>query len=134
MDKYNYYTEVANDIVCWMDKDGDPFDISQFENREDTAEYLYDILWHEDSVTGNGGCFYADEDMCEEFLCHNINLIIDACDDFYVDYPILRQQYKNKNLARFLDCTIRCYVLMTAIYSALEEWEGYGFKYKGENK
>jgi len=134
MEKYDYYIEVTNDIECWMDKDGDPFDLSQFENREEAAEYLRDVLWTEDAVTGNGPDGYASEEECEEFLCHNLNLLFDALFEFgeleesLLD--ILHKCRKEKNLARWADCTIRCYVLDNAIESALITWERYGFKYK----
>ena len=135
MEKYNYYREVANDIFNWMDVSGDPFPLTQFNNREEAAEWLYDELWSESEITGNGpDSFYADEEFCEECLCHNTDLIIDSCDEFCVDYTTLRQQYKKGQLARYLDCTIRCYVFMTAIYDALEEYEKCGFKYKEDNK
>ena len=132
MNKYDYYIEVANDIECWMDKDGDPFDLSQFENRDEAAEFLRDELWAEDDVTGNGPNGYASEEECEEFLCHNWDLVIEGFDTFGVSIPDLRAQYKKNNLARYIDCFVRLYVLGNAIESALITWEGYGFKYKGE--
>ena len=132
MEKYNYWKEVANDVECWMDKDGDPFDLSQFEDREEAANYLYNELWDQDEITGNGGFFYDNEESCEEYLCHNIDLIIDACEYYYADFNILKKHYKKGTLMRYLDATIRCYVLGDAIEEALKTWEGYGFKYKGE--
>ncbi len=134
MDKYDYYIEVANDVECWMDKDEDPFDLSQFEDREKAAEFLRDELWFEDDITGNGSDGYASEEECEEFLCHNLDLLFDALFEFgelkesLLDN--LYKHYKEKNLARWADCTIRCYVLDNAIESALITWEKYGFKYK----
>lgn len=130
MNKYDYLEAITNDIECWMDKDGDPFDISQFENREEAAEFLYDELWSEDSITGNGPDGYDSENACEEYLCHNIDLIIDACDTFGVNYADLRMRYKKGTFAIYLDCTIRCYLLGQAVNNALEIWESYGFKYK----
>lgn len=134
MNKYDYYVEVMNDIECWMDKDGDPFDLSQFSNREEAAEYLRDALWAEDAVTGNGPDGYASEEECEEFLCHNWDLVIEGFDTFGVSIPDLRAQYKKKNLARYIDCFVRLFVLDNAIEGALIAWENYGFKYKGENE
>lgn len=130
MNKYNYLEAITNDIECWMDKDGDSFDISQFEDREEAAEFLHDELWGEDSITGNGPDGYDSENACEEYLCHNIDLIIDACDTFGIDYTDLRMRYKKGTFAVYLDCTIRCYLLGQAIDKALEIWESYGFKYK----
>ena len=137
MEKYDYYIEVANDIECWMDKVEDPFDLSQFENREEAAEFLYDELWAEDAITGNGHWReYASEEMCEEFLCHNLYLLFEALFEFNeMEESLLDKLYKHikeKNFARWADTTIRCYVLGSAIESALITWENYGFKYKGE--
>lgn len=130
MDKYDYYIEVTNDIECWMDKDGDSFDLSQFENREEAAEFLRNELWTKDSITGNGPEGYATEEECEEFLCHNWDLVIEGFDTFGVSVPDLRAQYKKNSLARYIDCFVRLYVLDNAIEGALITWEGYGFKYK----
>ena len=129
MNKYDYYIEVTNDIECWMNKDGDPFDLSQFENREEAAEYLHDELWAEDSITGNGPYGYTNEEECEEFLCHNLNLIIEAIDTYGISTSDLRAQYTVKKLARYLDCLVRLYVLPNAIEGALIIWEDYGFRY-----
>ena len=134
MEKYDYYAEVTNDIECWMDKDGDPFDLSQFENRDEAAEYLRDELWAEDSITGNGPYGYASEEECEEFLCHNWDLIIEAFDEYGCSINDLREHYKKGNLMRYLDCFARLNVLSNAIENVLITWENYGFKYKGESK
>ena len=130
MNKYDYYVEVANDIECWMDKDGDPFDLSQFKDREEAADYLCNELWAEDSITGNGGNYYNTEICCEGYLAYNLNLIMEVCEEFGIDIKGLLQHYHDGDLARHLDCAIRCYVLDNAIESALITWEGYGFKYK----
>lgn len=129
MGKYDYYIEVMNDIECWMDKDGDPFDLSQFSDRDEAAEYLHDELWAEDSITGNGPYGYASEEECEEYLCHNLNLIIEAIDTYGISTSDLRAQYTVKKLARYLDCLARLYVLPNAIEGALIIWEDYGFRY-----
>ncbi len=132
MNKYDYYIEVTNDIENWLDFND--FDLSQFDNREEAAEFLRDELWAEDDITGNGPYGYASEEECEEFLCHNLNLLFDALFEFGELKELLlnnlHKHYKEKNLARWADCTIRCYVLGNAIENALITWEGYGFKYK----
>ena len=132
MDKYDYYIEVTNDVECWLDQND--FDLSQFENREEAAEFLQDELWPDDEITGNGSYGYAAEEACEEFLCHNLNLLFDALFEFgELEESLLdnlHKHHKEKNLARWADCTIRCYVLNNAIERALITWEGYGFKYK----
>lgn len=135
MEKYNYLAEIANDIIIWMDENEDPFDISQFDNRADAAEYLYDELWGEDSITGNGNYWYDTESQCEEYICHNLNLLFEALFEFgEMEETLLddiHKYTKEKSFARWADCTIRCYLLGNAIEKALAEWESYGYKYKG---
>lgn len=131
MNNYNYLEAITNDIECWMDKDGDPFDISQFDNREEAAEFLNDELWNEDSITGNGSNYYDTEYQCEEYLTHNIEWAAIACEEFCIDMKIIINYLHANELARFLDCIIRCYLLTQAIDNALEIWESYGYKYKG---
>lgn len=130
MNKYDYYIEVANDVENWLNYND--FELSNFENREETAEFLQEELWAEDSITGNGPQGYASEEECEEFLCHNWDLVIESFDTFGISFPDLRAQYKKKHLARYIDCLVRLYVLDNAIESVLTTWEKYGFKYKGE--
>lgn len=133
MNKYNYLEAITNDIECWMDKDGDPFDISQFESRDEAAEFLNNELWDEDSITGNGGNYYDTEYQCEEYLTHNLGWIVIVCEEFGIDMEIIIEHSHENDLARYLDCTIRCYLLAQAIDNALEIWECYGYKYGGEN-
>lgn len=123
MEKYNYYAEVANDIVCWMDDYYDPFDLSVFSDRSTAADWLYEHLWTEDEITGNGNDWYDSEEKCEEYICHNLDLALFACEEFCMDSMSLMKHWKNGELARCLDTTIRCFILMQAIYDALEEWE-----------
>lgn len=125
MDKYNYYIEVQNDVENWIELNDDLFNMSNFDNKDDAAEYLYDQMWDDNSITGNGPDGYADEYLCEEFLCHNLDLLIEAMREFDVmhDPFSIRSYIDNHRLARYLDCTIRCYVLGQAIDRALEKYE-----------
>ena len=133
MEKYYYYMEVKNDIENWLDFND--FDLSQFENREEAIEFLYDELVEKDEITGNGQCGYASETDCEEYLCHNLNLLFDVLFEFgELEESLLddfHKHHKEKNLARWADCKIRCYFLNKAIEGALITWEGYELsKYK----
>ena len=127
MEKYNYWKETANDIYCWMNDCG--IQLSDFNDKYQAAEYIEQQIWNEDIITGNGDSWYEKEKNCEEYLCHNIDLAFQACEDLGVDFKTLRKEFSNGTLARYLDCTIRCYVLMTAIYDALTEREQNGERY-----
>ena len=132
MNKYNYVEEITDDILNWLEEN--EFDLSKFDDREDAESFLHDELWAEDDITGNGSDGYASEEECEEFLCHNLNLLFNALFEFgELEESLLddlHKHYKEKDLARWADCMIRCYVLDSAIENALITWEGYGFKYK----
>ena len=87
--------------------------------RSDFEEKLNDILWIEDSVTGNAsGSYTFNTWQAEENLCHNIDLLAEACSEFEqgVGEAVKRG-------AEFCDVTIRCYLLSDAIYEALDEIE-----------
>lgn len=133
MNKYNYLDEITNDVKLWLVQE-EPFDLSQFEERNDALDFLNDELWVIDSITGNGGQWYDSEEKCEEYLCHNIPLLFEALLEFgEFDESTLRTIYthvKDHNFSRWADCVIRCYLLPQAIDEALSWFENLGFKYK----
>lgn len=118
MENYDYRKAMVEDIKQYI-KDN-PHD---FDEDEDVEEYWYDALFEEDNVTGNGPYWYDTEDKCAEYLCHNIDLAYEAAREFGMDDEIISiiKYYENHELARYLDCTIRCYLLGECLYTALEE-------------
>jgi hypothetical protein len=119
MEKYNYRAALINDIKTYITNNpqewADPF------VTDDIFNYWYDILWAEDCVTGNGSNWYAKESECEEFLTHNVNLALEAFEEFAVDVKAIFNAATNGNAARFIDCTIRCYLLGECLGQVLEE-------------
>lgn len=66
-------------------------------DKDDVAQALYDTLFIDDSVTGNAsGSYTFSTWQAEENLCHNMDLLKEAC-----------------------DVTIRCYLLPQAISNVL---------------
>ena len=87
--------------------------------RSDFEERLNDNLWIEDSVTGNAsGSYTFNTWQAEENLCHNMDLLEEACDEFGQDLGEAVERG-----AEFCDVTIRCYLLCGAISDALDELE-----------
>ena len=87
--------------------------------RSDFEEKLNDILWIEDSITGNAsGSYTFNTWQAEENLCHNMDLLTEACSEFGqgVGEAVKRGE-------EFCDVTIRCYLLSGAISEALGEIE-----------
>ena len=116
MENYNYLEQVTADakeailegMEHWI-----------FYNREELEEVAHDELWADDSVTGNGsGSYFFSTWKAEEALCHNWDLLAEACEEFGQDIGEAVKQG-----AEFCDVTIRCYLLGQAIATALDEVE-----------
>lgn len=107
MGTYNYYENVKEDIRNYL-KNTD-------ERDEQT---LYDDMFLDDSVTGNGsGSYTLSTYQAEENLCHNMDLLQEALE--YFGYNI---DYLEKG-AEACDVTIRCYLLGQLLSEVLEEIE-----------
>ena len=105
--KYDYYDAVLNDVREALK-----------ETNERNYETLYDRLWVNDSVTGNGSGSYTFSTWeAEENLCHNMDLLREALEEFGCDISYLKKG------AEACDVTIRCYLLAQALSEALEELE-----------
>lgn len=118
-EKYNYLEQVTSDakeaILEYMDK-------WDFNDRDELEGIANDILWTDDSVTGNAsGSYYFNVWKAEEAICHNWDLLEEAIDEFGDDTDILLKQG-----AEACDVTIRCYLLVQAIGAALDELEEEG--------
>lgn len=108
MEKHNYKDEIKEQIRLYL-KDTDERDY----------EKLYDEMWASDNVTGNGsGSFYFNTWAAEESLCHNLDLLEDACEEFGSDLgECLAKGAENA------DVTIRCYLLGECLSEVLDETE-----------
>ena len=119
MKKYNYLenvTAAAKQAIL------ENLNYWSFTNREELEEIANDELWVDDSVTGNGsGSYTFSTWQAEENLCHNMDELEDACDEFGQDIGEAVKQG-----AEYCDVTIRCYLLGQAISAALDELEEEG--------
>lgn len=133
MEKYNYREVIKSDIKEWMtyEYDGRYNDY----NFYDMYDRLYDDLWAENAITGNDEDYYDSEYKCEEYLCHNFDLLFEALFEFgEFEANLLNKIHEvsnNGTFARWADCTIRCYLLGECLEKALKEL-GYDEK-SGEN-
>ena len=124
MEKYDYKRAITDDIKDWIINESDIMEEGIKENRDDDLpNWIYDETFGEDSVTGNGPYYYGTEEFCSECLSGNFDLLYEAAREFAIDDEInvLIQHYEHKDLARYFDCTIRCYLLGECIEKALEE-------------
>lgn len=116
MENYNYLGQVTADAKEAILEN---MEYWNFDDRKELEEVAYDELWADDSVTGNGcGSYFCNAWNAEEALCHNLDLLVDACEEFGQD---IGEAFKQGVEA--CDVTIRCYLLGQAIAAALDELE-----------
>ena len=117
--KYNYLENVTADAKQAILEN---LNYWKFTDREELEEIANDILWVEDSVTGNAsGSYTFSTWQAEENLCHNMDKLEEACEEFGQDIG-----EAVKHGAEYCDVTIRCYLLLQAISDAIDELEEEG--------
>jgi hypothetical protein len=116
MKEYNYAEVVKDDVLEYIKNE---INFSDFETIEELEEKLNEDLFTEDSVTGNAsGSYTFNTYEAEENLCHNLDLLKEACLELGSNAIDLLEQG-----AEACDVTIRCYLLGSAISEAMEEIE-----------
>ena len=119
MENYNYLEAVTADAKAAILEN---MDMWEWHNREELEENANDWLWTADEVTGNAsGSYTFSTWQAEENLCHNMDELEDACDEFGQDIGEAVKQG-----AEYCDVTIRCYLLGQAISAAIDELEEEG--------
>ena len=119
MENYNYLEHVTEDAKnAILENVGE----WEFVDREELKQVANDELWNNDSVTGNAsGSYTFSTWQAEEYLCHNMDELADACEEFGQDVGEAVKQG-----AEYCDVTIRCYLLSQAIDAAIDELEEEG--------
>lgn len=116
MTTYNYYHEMKSDITDIIEYDYND-DLREFDNFDSAYEYLYDNFWMNDGVTGNAsGSYTFSTYTAEENLCHNMDLLVNACDEFGQSICDAIERG-----AEYCDVTIRCYLLGSVLSEVLDE-------------
>ena len=116
MERYNYLEAVTNDAKQAILENLNDWN---FADREELEEIANDNLWVDDSVTGNtSGSYTFNTWQSEENLCHNMDELEEACNEFGQDIGEAVKQG-----AEYCDVTIRCHLLSQAISAALDELE-----------
>lgn len=113
MEEYDYRKAMCEDIRTYIEDNN--IEVNN-DNREEIEEQLNEDLWTVDSVTGNAsGSYTFSSWVAEENLCHNLDLLAEACEEFGADYS------KCLSCAETADVTIRCYLLGECIGMVLDE-------------
>lgn len=121
MEKYNYREVMKADIRQWLQDNADEYaDVPE----SDLYDYLCDTMWTDDEITGNAS-FYDSEYKCEEYLCHNFDLLFEALFEFgEFEADLIDKVHEvsnNGTFARWADCSIRCYLLSECLWQVLKE-------------
>lgn len=112
---YDYREAVKDDVLEYINNE---INFEDFDTLEELEEHLNEVLFTEDSVTGNAsGSYTFNTYEAEENICHNLDLLGEALEVFGGGCDSL------KDGAEVADVTIRCYLLGECIAAALEEIE-----------
>lgn len=119
MEKYDYLSAVKSDVREYIENNVNFHDYSDLDEMK---EDLNEKLFVEDSVTGNAsGSYTFNTWKAEEYLCHNLDLLAEANEEFSGSLDILSDG------AEMCDVTIRCYLLGQAIENVApdmwQDWE-----------
>lgn len=114
---YNYREEMAQDIKEYIRENESEFEGLDIDELRDK---LYDVLWTEDSVTGNAsGSYTFNRFRAEEYIKDNLDLLGEAYEELSTPEDLGRelidQNYES------MDVTIRCYLLYQIIDEVLED-------------
>ena len=126
--KYDYKNAVIEDVRENINDHIE--DVREFikENEvtdvNEVYEFLYDDMFVSDSVTGNAsGSYTFNTYQAEENICHNLDLLGEACAEFGSSADLL------KDGAEACDVTIRCYLLSECLNEVLGDmWESFKMK------
>ena len=111
MGKYDYRECMREDVVNYIKEHEVKITT---DNRDEMQETLYDDMFISDSVTGNAsGSYTFSSWQAEENICHNMDLLKDACDEFGCEPKF--------DSAEWCDVTIRCYLLGEVLSEVLDE-------------
>lgn len=116
MEKYDYMAAVCDDVHAYIEENG--ITVTS-DNCAELEEQLNEDLFCEDSVTGKAsGSYTFNTWQAEENICHNMDLLAEACEEFGNDVAKMLADG-----AEACDVTIRCYLLAQAISTVLDELE-----------
>lgn len=108
---YNYRREIKQDIKDYIREN----------NPEMDFDSLYDTLWTEDSVTGNGsGSYTCNRYRAKEMVSDNDDLVCEAVAEFCIP---AEEVAKHLTDWEYWDVTIRCSLLGECLADVLEEAE-----------
>ena len=115
---YNYLEELKLDVKNYINEVAS--DYMDCEDMDELRDELYDNLWDEDSVTGNGsGSYTFNREEAKKYVSDNLDLMVEA----YKEFNSIERLVNDLEALDFetIDVTIRCYLLSQALDEVLED-------------
>ena len=114
-ERYDYEEAVKNDVRQYLEEHWEKGRKIAYED----ALALHGDMLESDGVTGNGsGSYTFNAWRAEEYVCHNLDLLGEALDEYGVDGKTLREKMGGE----WADVVIRCYVLSRVEQDVFDEW------------
>lgn len=129
MQKYNYLEAVKDDVETWLVDNSSQFEKIKDNNKIDgvidwdgVKGDLNEILWNEDSITGNGSGSYTfnSEKAREYVLSDGLQYLEDLVDEGWLTYESIGKDVTNYDF-EVLDVSLRCYFLSQAIEEVITD-------------
>lgn len=129
MQKYNYLEAVKDDVETWLVDNSSQFEKIKDNNKIDgvidwdgVKGDLNEILWNEDSITGNGSGSYTfnSEKAREYVLSDGLQYLEDLVDEGWLTYESIGKDVTNYDFEG-LDVSLRCYFLSQAIEEVITD-------------
>lgn len=118
---YDYREAMKEDIKEYLKNDAELSSNDIIYMDDNTKDSLYDDLFVNDSVTGNGsGSYTFDSYKASEYVKDNMDLCREALKEFCVDGETIVEKFLEEDWEYF-DVTIRCYLLGECLDAAIEE-------------
>ncbi len=115
MERYDYEKAMREDIRRYLEENWEKGKRIEDADRDQ----LHDDMFIADSVTGNGsGSYTFNSYEAEENVCHNLDLLGEAFDEFCVDGATFAQKMGGE----WADVTIRCMMLGRVENEVFDEW------------
>jgi len=119
----NYFEQVKADIKQYLEDNEYRFSIHELETEDpdEVREELYNILWTEDSVTGNAsGSYTFNREESKQYVLDDMDTVAEALKEFCVEAQTIGDKFISEDWDYF-DVTARCYVLGQALDEVLAE-------------
>lgn len=130
MQKYNYLEAVKDDVKTWLVDNSSQFEEIKDNNKIDGAidwdgvkDDLNEILWNEDSITGNGsGSYTFNREKAREYVLDGDGLqyLEDLVNEGWLTYESIGKYITDYNFES-LDVSLRCYFLSQAIEEVITD-------------